>query len=137
MERSLFVCTDDIAVMQHDIQRLTAEFNKLETKCEDLEARSRRDNVRIISVPEGPNSSTISSVAALLRKALSLEKERVLDRSHCTLQPVPKPGRRASDIHRGRRRFLDLCQGRHSASDLSWSQRCSTQWHFTASYAVP
>ncbi|KAF7704228.1 hypothetical protein HF521_021300 [Silurus meridionalis] len=58
MERSLSVCTDDIAVMQRDIHRLTAEYNKLETKCEDLEARSRRNNVRIIGVPEGPNSST-------------------------------------------------------------------------------
>ncbi|KAF7711631.1 hypothetical protein HF521_000642 [Silurus meridionalis] len=53
MERSLSVCTDDIAVVQRDIQRLTAEFNKLETKCEDLEARSRRDNIWIIGVPKG------------------------------------------------------------------------------------
>ncbi|KAF7704931.1 hypothetical protein HF521_020217 [Silurus meridionalis] len=53
MERSLSVCNDDVAVMQRDLQHLTADFNKLETKCEDLEARSRRDNVRIIGVPEG------------------------------------------------------------------------------------
>ncbi|KAF7711342.1 hypothetical protein HF521_000353 [Silurus meridionalis] len=79
MERSLSVCTDDIAVMQRDIHRLTAEYNKLETKCEDLEARSRRNNVRIIGVPEGPNSSTTASVAVLLKEALSLEKEPVLD----------------------------------------------------------
>ncbi|KAF7711343.1 hypothetical protein HF521_000354 [Silurus meridionalis] len=83
MERSLSVCTDDIAVMQRDIHRLTAEYNKLETKCEDLEARSRRNNVRIIGVPEGPNSSTTASVAVLLKEALSLEKEPVLDRAHC------------------------------------------------------
>ncbi|KAI5626695.1 hypothetical protein C0J50_13747, partial [Silurus asotus] len=87
MERSLSVCTDDIAVMQSDIHRLTAEYNKLETKCEDLEARSRRNNVRIIGVPEGPNSSTTANVAVLLKEALSLEKEPVLDRSHLTLQP--------------------------------------------------
>ncbi|KAF7692636.1 hypothetical protein HF521_010246 [Silurus meridionalis] len=71
MERSLSVCTDDIAVIQHDIHRLTAEYNKLETKCKDLEARSRRDNVRIIGVPEGPNSSTTASVAVLLKEALN------------------------------------------------------------------
>ncbi|KAF7696901.1 hypothetical protein HF521_005319 [Silurus meridionalis] len=98
MERSLSVCTDDIAVMQRDIHRLTAEYNKLETKCEDLEARSRRNNVRIIGVPEGPNSSTTANVAVLLKEALSLEKEPLLDRSHRTLQPVPKPGERPRAI---------------------------------------
>ncbi|KAF7701808.1 hypothetical protein HF521_001091 [Silurus meridionalis] len=98
MERSLSVCTDDIAVMQRDIHRLTAEYNKLHTKYEDLEARSRRNNVRIIGVPEGPNSSTTASVAVLLKEALSLEKEPVLDRSHRTLQPVPKPGERPRAI---------------------------------------
>ncbi|KAF7711344.1 hypothetical protein HF521_000355 [Silurus meridionalis] len=86
MERSLSVCTDDIAVMQRDIHRLTAEYNKLETKCEDLEARSQRNNVRIIGVPEGSNSSTTASVGVLLKEALSLEKEPVLDRSHRTLR---------------------------------------------------
>ncbi|KAI5105880.1 SH2 domain-containing adapter protein E [Silurus meridionalis] len=89
MERSLSVCTDDIAVMQRD---------KLETKCEDLETRSWHNNVRIICVPEGPNSSTTANVAVLLKEALSLEKEPLLDRSHRTLQPVPKPGERPRAI---------------------------------------
>ncbi|XP_053539960.1 uncharacterized protein LOC128634053 [Ictalurus punctatus] len=95
---ALFTCTDDIVYMKTTIESLTATVTQLENKCEDLESRSRRNNVRIVGVPEGADTCTTAAVAALLKEAFGLEKEPVLDRSHWTLQPKPKPGERPRAI---------------------------------------
>lgn len=92
MEHALTECSDDITKMKTTIKSFTANGAKLENKCEDLESRSRRNNVRILGVPEGPDTCTTAAVAALLKEALDLVKEPLLDRSHRTLQPKPKPG---------------------------------------------
>lgn len=99
MEHALTECSDDIAEMKTTIEHLTANVAKLENKCEDLESRSRRNNVRIVGVPEGPDTCTTAAVAALLKEAFNLEKEPLLDSrflnnflSHRTLRPKPKPG---------------------------------------------
>ncbi|TKS86105.1 LINE-1 type transposase domain-containing protein 1 ES cell-associated protein 11 [Collichthys lucidus] len=84
--------------MKSAIEYLTASVAKLEDKCEDLESRSRRNNVRIIGVPEGPDTCSTTAVAAMLKEAFALEKEPLLDRSHRTLQPKPKPGERPRAI---------------------------------------
>ncbi|CAG5896879.1 unnamed protein product [Menidia menidia] len=84
-------CSDDIAVMKATISSLTANVAKLENKCEDLESRSRRNNIRIVGVPEGPGTCDTAAVSALLKEAFALEKEPLLDRSHRTLQPKPQP----------------------------------------------
>ncbi|KAK7888986.1 hypothetical protein WMY93_024546 [Mugilogobius chulae] len=98
METVLTECTGDITSMKDTIEHLTATVTKLEKKCEDLESRSRRNNIRIIGVPEGPDTSSIAAVASLLKKALALENEPRLDLSHRTLQPKPKPGERPRAI---------------------------------------
>ncbi len=98
MEHALTECSDDIAEMKTTIKALTANVAKLENKCEDLESRSRRNNVRIVGVPEGPDTCTTTAVAALLKEAFNLVKEPLLDRSHRTLQPKPKPGDRPRAI---------------------------------------
>ncbi|KAL6455425.1 hypothetical protein MHYP_G00361270 [Metynnis hypsauchen] len=66
---------------------------RVDAKCEDLEARSRRQNIRIIGVPEGDSRFTLSNsnVSELLREALSLEKSPLVDRAHRSLAPRPKP----------------------------------------------
>lgn len=92
MEHALSGCTDDIALMKTTIKSLTASVTKLENKCEDLESRSRSNNVRIVGVPEGPDTCSTAAVAALLKEAFVLEKELLLDWSYRTLQPKPKPG---------------------------------------------
>ncbi|KAL6477028.1 hypothetical protein MHYP_G00155270 [Metynnis hypsauchen] len=61
MEHALTECSDDIAVMKNTINSLTANVAKLENKCEDLESRSRRNNIRILGVP--------AAVATLLKEA--------------------------------------------------------------------
>ena len=84
--------------MKATIKWLTANVAKLENKCEDLESRSRRNNIRIVGEPEGPDTSTTAAVAAWLREVFNLVKELLLDRSHRTLQPKPKPGDRPQAI---------------------------------------
>ncbi|KAK7879976.1 hypothetical protein WMY93_033354 [Mugilogobius chulae] len=91
METVLTECTGDITSMKDTIEHLTATVTKLEKKCEDLESRSRRNNIRTVGVPEGPDTSSIAAVASLLKKVLALENEPRLDLSHRTLQPKPKP----------------------------------------------
>lgn len=98
MEHALTECSDDIAELKTTIKSLTANVAKLENKCEDLESRSRRNNVRIVGVPEGPDTCTTAAVAALLKEAFDLREEPLLDRSHRTLQPKPKPGERPRAI---------------------------------------
>lgn len=98
MEHALTECSDDIAEMKTTIKSLTATVAMLENKCEDLESRSRRNNIRIVGVPEAPDTCTTAPVAALLKEAFGLVKEPVLDRSHRTLQPKPKPGDRPRAI---------------------------------------
>lgn len=90
MEHTLTECSDDIAEMKTTIKSLTANVAKLENKCEHLESRSRRNNVRIVGVPEGPDTCTTVAVAALLKEAFGLAKEPLLDQSHRTLQPKPQ-----------------------------------------------
>ncbi|KAI4888216.1 hypothetical protein NFI96_018773 [Prochilodus magdalenae] len=89
IEHALTECSDDIAAMKTTIQSLTANVAKLENKCEDLESRSRRNNIRIAGVPERPDTCTTSAVAALLKESFGLVREPLLDRSHRTLQPKP------------------------------------------------
>ncbi|XP_053487494.1 uncharacterized protein LOC128611752 isoform X1 [Ictalurus furcatus] len=95
MEHALSGCTDAIAQIKTTIESLTATVTKLENKYEDLESTSWRNNIRIVGVPEGPDTCTTAAVAALLKEAFGLEKEPVLDR---TLQPKPKPGERPRAI---------------------------------------
>ena len=64
MMHALTQCSDDIAEMKTTIKCLTANEAKLENKCEDLRSRSRRNNIRIVGVPEGPNTCTTAAVAA-------------------------------------------------------------------------
>lgn len=45
--------SDTIATLEATVERLSTELKKLDEKCEDLEARSRRNNVRIVGIPEG------------------------------------------------------------------------------------
>lgn len=98
MEGSLSSCTDDVVSLKSKVDTLSAQVAALDSKCEDLESRSRRNNVRIIGLREehGPVDATMISV--LLKDALGLGKEPVVDRAHRSLQPKPKPGERPRPI---------------------------------------
>ncbi|KAL0152986.1 hypothetical protein M9458_051693, partial [Cirrhinus mrigala] len=60
-------------------------------KCEDMEGRMRRGNIRITGIPEQPGSSTPIAVSKLQKEMLQMDREVKIDRSHRSLGPR-KPG---------------------------------------------
>ncbi|CAG6018144.1 unnamed protein product [Menidia menidia] len=97
MEKCLSVCTDDIVLFQAKVETMSKELIKLENKCEDLESGSRRNNLRIVGVPE-ENILSPTDVSALLMEAFELEKEPLVDRTHRTVAPKPNPNERPRAI---------------------------------------
>lgn len=99
MEGSLSACTDDIVSLQSKVDKLSTQLIAVENKCEDLEARSRRNNIRILGVDEDYNDPiNAATVSALLKEAFGLDKEPTVDRAHRSLQPKPRPGERPRPI---------------------------------------
>lgn len=97
-EHSLSTCSDDVTTLQRNVKRLTELTETLQNKCEDLDGRSRRNNVRIVGIPESPGSCSTSTVSALLKVAFNLEKAPLVDRSHRSLQPAPQGGQPARTV---------------------------------------
>ena len=91
VEGGLSVWSEEVVTLQKTVSGMKTEIAELKAKCEDLEGRSRRCNIRIISVPETPDSSTAASVSKLLTEVLQLDKEPLIDRAHRSLGPK-KPG---------------------------------------------
>lgn len=84
MEENLSTCTEDISHLQKEVRQLTAMADTLQNKCDDLEARLQRNNVRIVGVREAQNFST-STVSALLKQACELKAAPLLDGVHRSL----------------------------------------------------
>lgn len=83
--------SDDITELQATVKGLQSEVKSLRDKCEDMEGRMRRGNIRIVGIDENPNSSRPSEVSKVLRQVLELDRDVKVDRSHRTLAPK-KPG---------------------------------------------
>lgn len=67
-------------------------MGKLTEKCEDLEGRSRRHNIRVIRVHKGlEGSRPLNFTADLLKDVLSLDEKPLTDRVHRTLRRSPDP----------------------------------------------
>uniref|UniRef100_A0A087YPS9 L1 transposable element RRM domain-containing protein n=1 Tax=Poecilia formosa TaxID=48698 RepID=A0A087YPS9_POEFO len=98
MDGPLSSCTDDVVSLKSDLDRLSAQVLVLDRKCEDLESRSRRNNIRIIGLPEERGPVSADTISTLLKDAFGLEKEPVVDRVHRSLQAKPKPGQRPRPI---------------------------------------
>lgn len=82
---------DSITTLEKEFSVMKKELAILRERSEDLEARSRRSNIRITGVKEGrEHGKRITEfVADLLKEALNLEKAPLLDRSHRTLRSRP------------------------------------------------
>lgn len=99
MEQSLSTWSDDVVALQAKVDHLAKEFVNLEGKCDDLESRARRQNIRIIGVPEDDSASfSATGVSQLLMEAFKLDKEPLVDKAHRSLMPKPKPGDRPRAI---------------------------------------
>ena len=73
---------------------MKAEIKLLADKCEDLEGRARRNNIRLVGVPEGAEGVRPTEFSAkLLMDSLGLADSPLLDRAHRTLRPKPGDGK--------------------------------------------
>lgn len=86
--------SDTITELEQQVSQLRKEVVSLTAKTEDLEARSRRCNLRIFGIKERREEGTrpTTFVTGILQKALKLDKPPVLDRAHRTLQQAPDEG---------------------------------------------
>lgn len=93
LEVSATTCSDDLSSLQATVKTLKEEVKHLQTKCEDLEGRSRRNNIRLIGVPEGAETPDPREFTSqLLQDLLKLDEPPLLDRAHRALGPKPKTG---------------------------------------------
>lgn len=86
--------SDTITELEQQVSQLRKEVVSLTAKTQDLEARSRRCNLRIFSIKERREDGThpTTFVAQVLQNVPKLDKPSVLDRAHGTLQQVPDEG---------------------------------------------
>ena len=93
LERSSSDHGGRIVELEATVSMLTKRAAGLEDKYEDLEARSRRNNIRLLGVPEGVEGPRPTDfIAQLLRDLLGLNETPLLDRAHRTLREKPKEG---------------------------------------------
>lgn len=87
-----------ITAMETSVTELQQENKKLRAKLSDLEGRSRRNNIRILGVPEGEEKGRPTEfVSNLIPRLLgddNFTKQVVIDRAHRTQQPKPPEGSR-------------------------------------------
>lgn len=93
MESGLSEWSDEVTTLQTTVRSLQKELTDLRGKCEDMEGRMRRCNIRILGVPEEPGSSSTTSVSKLLKDMLKLDKDIIIDRSHRSLAPKRQDGK--------------------------------------------
>lgn len=92
MEKSATYHSDEVTELRQQVTQLKSELGKLTEKCEDLEGRSRRHNIRITGIPEGAEGSKPRDfIAGLLQDLLSLDEKPLIDRAHRTLRKRPGP----------------------------------------------
>lgn len=84
MEHGLSACSDGVTSLQASVSKLETAVAGLQEKCIDMEGRMRRSNIRILNVAEV--SSSPASVSKLLKDVLGMDREVLVDRSHCALQ---------------------------------------------------
>lgn len=93
LERSATDHSTRINQLEATVSKLTKDVTHLENKCEDLEGRSRRNNIHVVGVPEGAEGPRATDfIAQLLQDALGLTDKPLLDRAHRTPRERPREG---------------------------------------------
>lgn len=79
--------SDNLTNMGTRLKEMEKEILNLKGRSEDLEARSRRNNIRVVGVKEGAEAGKKPSefMAGLLKEKLGLASAPMLDRVHRTL----------------------------------------------------
>lgn len=84
MEEGLSTWSEEVVSVQTTVTDLQKLVEELWGKCDDMEGRMRRGNIRITGVPELAGSSSPTAVSKLLKDVLHLEKEVQVERLHRT-----------------------------------------------------
>uniref|UniRef100_A0A8C2Z916 L1 transposable element RRM domain-containing protein n=1 Tax=Cyclopterus lumpus TaxID=8103 RepID=A0A8C2Z916_CYCLU len=85
--------SDEVAAQEVTITSLQRQVTTLTDRCEDMEGRMRRCNIRIAGIQEQPDSSSPNTVAKVIKEVLQLDWDIKIDRSHRTAA-TRKPGDR-------------------------------------------
>uniref|UniRef100_H3AP84 L1 transposable element RRM domain-containing protein n=1 Tax=Latimeria chalumnae TaxID=7897 RepID=H3AP84_LATCH len=130
---------EDVATIRSDIAEIREEnlahqtrlMGEMWDKIQDLENRSRRNNIRVLGIPEGIEGNGVSGPALLLtvlRDCLPLESADAIEveRAHRTLGPRPPPDQRPRPIIARFLRFQDrerILRLAREAGELRWRGR--------------
>lgn len=93
MEQGLSSCPDDVTLLLLKVGKHETEVGNLGEKCLDMKARIRRSNILIINVPKILGSNTPIDVSKLLREALKMDKDFLVDWSQRGLQRRSQDGK--------------------------------------------
>uniref|UniRef100_A0A667Z7D9 L1 transposable element RRM domain-containing protein n=1 Tax=Myripristis murdjan TaxID=586833 RepID=A0A667Z7D9_9TELE len=77
--------SDEVTSLQATVSSLKNQMTALKDRCEDMEGRMRRNNIRIAGIEEHPNSSSPKAVAKCIREILQLDRDVKVERSHRVL----------------------------------------------------
>lgn len=96
METALSDHSDRLTSLEGQMKQLQTENGQLKQKTEDLENRSRHNNIRVVGLPEGSEGrSTTEFMSKFLVDILKYDTFTTppeLDRAHRTLRPKPAEG---------------------------------------------
>lgn len=84
LKSGLSTWSDEVTSLQSTVTSLQKEMSTLKDKCEDLEGRMRRSNIRIAGIEERPGSSSPQAVAKIIKEVLQMDRDIKVDRSHRT-----------------------------------------------------
>lgn len=75
--------SDALTALERSVNLLAKELESTCQKCEDLEARSRRNNLRIVGIKEGAEGNHQTEfIATLIKDSLRLDDMPLLDHTH-------------------------------------------------------
>lgn len=82
VENTAVFCGDSVRDLQTTVTTLAGEVSSLKTKCEELEGRSRRNNIRVIGLKEGIEGPQAASwLTKWLHDTLDLSFEPAIHRA--------------------------------------------------------
>ncbi|KAL1247028.1 hypothetical protein QQF64_034465 [Cirrhinus molitorella] len=120
VEESLTDVDCRVTTLESTCSVLSKDNEKLRAKLDNLENRARRNNIRVIVIPEGSEGSHPSAfIEALLLEVFgeqNFARKPEVDRAHRSLAPPPKPNQAPRPfimrMHHYQMRELVLCLAR-------------------------
>ncbi|KAJ3594468.1 hypothetical protein NHX12_003775 [Muraenolepis orangiensis] len=93
VEKCAAFCDNTATELLTKFDKLKCEVTDLQNKCDDLEGQQRRNNIRVLGVPEGVEGPHPTEyMADLLGDLLQLVDKPVLDRAHRSSRAKPRAG---------------------------------------------